>query len=105
MLERIYVALGGFLDEIPVEDLPAAFLVKQPLGAELTSVVQPIRNSARQAADSCSGKGGERGDDGGVHRCGPQQLLEVMTSGPDYHYGADDRGSSEISRELRCPDR
>jgi len=29
-----------------------------------------------------------------------QQLLEVMTTGP-YDYDADDRGSSEISRELR----
>jgi hypothetical protein len=76
MLERIYVTLGGFLDEIPVEDLPAALLVKQPLGAELTSVVQPIRNSARQAANSCSGEGGERGDDGGVHRCSPQPVSE-----------------------------
>jgi hypothetical protein len=47
VLERIYVALGGFLDEIPVEDLRAALLVKQPLGADLTSVVQPVRNSAR----------------------------------------------------------
>jgi hypothetical protein len=29
----------------------------------------------------------------------------VMTTGPHYYYDADDRGSSEISRELRCPDR
>jgi hypothetical protein len=63
VLERIYVAFGGFLDEIPVEDLPAALLVMQPLGADLASVIQPVRNSARQAADSCSGEGGERGDD------------------------------------------
>jgi hypothetical protein len=70
-------------------------------------VVQPIRNSARQAADSCSGQSGERGDDGGVHRCGPQQLQNpaMMTAGPDYYYDADDGGPSEISRELRCPDR
>ena len=33
VLERINIALGGFRDEIPVEDLPAALLVKQPLGA------------------------------------------------------------------------
>jgi hypothetical protein len=46
-------------------------------------VVHPIRNATRQAADSCSGEGGERGDDGGVHRCSPQQLPEVMTTGPD----------------------
>ena len=105
MLERINVTLGGLLDEIPVEDLPAALLVMQPLGADLASVVQPIRNSARQAANSCPGQGGERGDDGGVHRCSPQQLPEVMTTGPDYYYDADDRGPSEISRELRCPDR
>ena len=72
VLQRVYVALGGLLDEIPVEDLPAALLVKNPLGADLGSVVQPIRNSARQAADSCSGQGGERGDDGGVHRCSSQ---------------------------------
>ena len=105
VLERIYVALGGFVDEIPVEDLPAALLVKQPLGAELTSVVQPIRNAAGQAADSRAGEGGERGDDGGVHRCSPQQLPEVMTTGPDYYYDAGGRGASEIRRELRCPDR
>src|SRR5258705_9358096 len=106
VLERIYVALGGFLDEIPVEDLPAALLVKQPLGAELTSVVQPIRNSARQAADSCSGERGERGNDGGVHRCSPQPAAESGSDDyrPDYYYDADDRGPSEIRRELRCPD-
>jgi hypothetical protein len=61
VLQRINVTLGGLLDEIPVEDLPATLLVKKPLGAELTSMVQPVRNSAGQAADSCSGKGGERG--------------------------------------------
>ena len=80
VLECIYVALGGLLDEIPVEDLPAALLVKQPLGAELTSVVQPVRNSACQATDSCSGEGGERGNDGGVHRC---YLKPVAKSGSD----------------------
>src|ERR1700726_4313095 len=77
MLERIYVALGGFLDEIAVKDLPAALLVKQPLGADLTSVVQPVRNSARQATDGCSGQGGERGDDGGIHRCSPQPAIAM----------------------------
>ena len=70
MLERIDVALGSFLDEISVKDLPAALLVKNPLGADLGPVVQPIRDSARQAADSCSGQGGERGDDGGFRGCG-----------------------------------
>ena len=37
----------------------------------------------------------------------PQQLQNpaAMTAGPDYNYDADDRGASEISRELRCPDR
>jgi hypothetical protein len=35
VLERINVALGGFLDEIPAEDLPAALLVMQLLGADL----------------------------------------------------------------------
>jgi hypothetical protein len=39
-------------------------------------VVQPIRNSARQATDSRSGEGGERGDDGGVHGCSPQPAAE-----------------------------
>jgi len=76
VLKRIYVALGGFLDEIPVKELPAGLLVKNPLGADLTPVVQPIRNCTRQAADSCSGDGGECGDDGGVHRCSPQPAAE-----------------------------
>jgi hypothetical protein len=49
VLERIDVAFGGFLDEIPVEGLPAGLLVKNPLDADLASVVQPIRSSARQA--------------------------------------------------------
>ena len=68
MLARINVVLGGLLDEIHLVELPWALLVKQPLGADLTSVVQPIRNPARQTADGCSGKGSERGDDGSVHR-------------------------------------
>ena len=68
MLERINVTFRRFLDEILVEDLAAALLVKWPLGAELTSVVQPIRDSARRAADSCSGESSECGDDGDVHR-------------------------------------
>jgi hypothetical protein len=50
VLQRIDVAFGGFLDEIPVEGLPAGLLVKNPLDADLASVVQPIRSSARQAA-------------------------------------------------------
>ena len=107
MLERINVTFGGFFDEIPVEDLPAALFVKQPLGAELASVVQPIRNPARQAADSRSGEGGERGDDGGVHRWQfpTSDRIRCNDAGPHYDYDADDRGPSEISRELRCPDR
>jgi len=56
VLERIDVAFGCLLDELPVKALPAGLLVKNPLGAELTSVAQPIRNPARQAADSCSGE-------------------------------------------------
>jgi hypothetical protein len=72
MLERVNVTFGRFFDEISVEDLAAALFVKQPLGAELTTVIQPIRNSARQAADSRSGEGSERGDDGGVHGCSSQ---------------------------------
>jgi hypothetical protein len=55
VLQRVNVTLGGLLDEIPVEDLPAALLVMQPLGADLASVVQPIRDSAGQAADGCPG--------------------------------------------------
>ena len=37
----------------------------------------------------------------------PNQLQDpaVIITGPDYYYDADDRGPSEISRELRCPDR
>jgi hypothetical protein len=67
--------------------------VMQPLGADLASVVQPIRNSTCQAANSCSGQSGERGDDGRVQRL-------------HFYYGdAGGRGPSEISRELRCPDR
>jgi hypothetical protein len=34
----------------------------------------------------------------------PNQLPEVMTTGPHDYYDTDDRGPSEISRELRCPD-
>jgi hypothetical protein len=45
-------------------------------------VVQPSRNSARQAADSCSGEGGERRDDRDVHRCNPQPAAE---SGSDIY--------------------
>jgi hypothetical protein len=63
--------------------LPAALLVKQPLGAELTSEVHPIGNSAGQAADGRSGESGERGDDRDVHRYGPQRLAEVTTGGSD----------------------
>ena len=80
VLERINVALGGFLDEIPVEDLPAALLVKQPLGADLTSVVEPVRYSARQAADSCSGQG--RAEMVEESTGAVPTLLEVMTTGP-----------------------
>jgi hypothetical protein len=32
-------------------------------------------------------------------------LPEVVTTGPHYYCDADDLGPSEISRELRCPDR
>ena len=37
----------------------------------------------------------------------PNQLQDpaVMITEPNYCYDADDRGPSEISRELRCPDR
>ena len=31
----------------------------------------------------------------------PNQLPEVMATGPHYYYDADDRRPSEISRELR----
>jgi hypothetical protein len=79
--------------------------VKQPLGADLTLLAQPIGNSAGQATDGGSGEGGKRGDDGGVHRCSPQQLPEVMATKPPSCYDPDDRGPSEINRELRCPDR
>jgi len=51
-LERINVAFRGFLDEIPVENLPAAPLVVKPLRADLAFVVQPIRRHACQPADS-----------------------------------------------------
>src|SRR5277367_2041496 len=87
------VTLGGLLDEIPGQDLPAALFMKNPLGADLASVVQPTRNSAGQAADNRSGEGGERGDDGDVHRCSPQPAAESGSDDyrPDYDYGADDR--------------
>jgi hypothetical protein len=70
-------------------------------------VVQPSRHSARQAADGCSGEGSERGDDGGVHRLSPQPAAKSGSNDyrADHDYDADDRGPSEISRELRCPDR
>jgi hypothetical protein len=81
---------------------------RQPLAeftqrVDLNSVVQPIRNSARQAANSRSGEAGERGDEGGVYRCSPQPGAEpaVMIIEPNYHCDADDRVPSEISRELR----
>jgi hypothetical protein len=61
VLESINVTFGSVIDEIIVKDLPTALLVKNPLGADLASVVQPSRNSARQAADSCPGEGGKRG--------------------------------------------
>jgi hypothetical protein len=31
--------------------------------------------------------------------------LGVIITEPNYYYGAGGRGASEISRELRCPDR
>jgi hypothetical protein len=34
-----------------------------------------------------------------------RQNPAVMTAGPHYDYDVDDRGPSEISRELRCPDK
>ena len=43
VLERINVTFGGVFDEIAVKDLPAAFLVKNPLGVDLVSLVQPSR--------------------------------------------------------------
>jgi hypothetical protein len=33
------------------------------------------------------------------------QSPEMVNTQPNYYYDADDRGPSEISRELRCPDR
>jgi hypothetical protein len=92
VLQRINVTLGGLLDEIPVEDLPAALLVMQPLGADLASVVQPIRNSACQAANSCSG------------RAASAEMMDA-SKGLHFYYDAGGRDPSEISRELRCPDR
>jgi hypothetical protein len=52
--------LEAILDKILVEDLPAILLMIEPLGAELAAMVDPICNAARQAADGCSGQGGER---------------------------------------------
>jgi hypothetical protein len=62
VLECVDVALGGLLDEIPVEDLPAALFMIKPLGSDLAAMVDPVRNAARQPADSGSSEGGERGD-------------------------------------------
>ena len=76
VLERIDVAFGGVFDEIPVKGLPPALFVKDPLDADLASVVQPSRNSARQAADSSSGEGGERRDDRDVPGATPN-LLQI----------------------------
>jgi hypothetical protein len=107
VLERIDVVFRCLLDEIPVKDLPAVLFVKNPLGTELPSLVQPVGNSAGQAADSGSGEGGERGDDGGVHRCSPQPATESSSADyrADYYDDVDECGPSEISRELRCPDK
>jgi len=60
------------------------------------------RNSARQAANSCSGRAASaemmEASTGAVPTAAESA---VMTTGPDCYYNADDRGPSEISRELR----
>ena len=70
-LERVNAALGRFLAEISLKGLSAVRLVKKPLGAVLASVNEPLRNSTRQAADGGPHQGGERADDGRIHRCSP----------------------------------
>jgi hypothetical protein len=42
VLERIDIALGSFLDEIAVQDLPAVLFVLDPLGSNLDSMAQPV---------------------------------------------------------------
>jgi len=75
--------------------------VKNPLGADLSSVVQPIRNSAVKPPTAAPVRVASaemmEASTGAV----PNQLPEVMTARPHYYYDADDRGPSEISRELR----
>jgi hypothetical protein len=79
VLECIDVALGSSVNELPVESLPTALLVKDPFSADLISVVQPSRESAGQTADGCSGEGGDRRDDGGVHRWQVQTAAESVS--------------------------
>jgi hypothetical protein len=44
VLERVNVAFRCFVDEISIENMPAVLFVLQPLGANLVSVIQPIRD-------------------------------------------------------------
>jgi hypothetical protein len=74
VLERIYMALRGFLDEIPVEDLPAVLLVLKLLGTNLASMIQPIRSDRGQPSDRRTGQGSERRDDRGIHRAFPSLI-------------------------------
>jgi len=55
VLERVDVAFGGFLDKILIEDLPTVPFMIIPLGTKLAPMVDPVRNAARQPADSGSG--------------------------------------------------
>jgi hypothetical protein len=44
VLERADLAFRCFVDEISIENMPAVLFVRQPLGANLASVIQPIRD-------------------------------------------------------------
>ena len=71
--------------------------MKYPLGADLILLVKPptaapVRAASAEMMETSTGA----------------ILNQLAASGSDDHrhdYDADDRGPSEISRELRCPDR
>ena len=66
MLKRIYVALGGFLDEFPIRHLPAIVLARKPLRANLQALREPPGKNAGKPAHSRARQGRQSGDNGSV---------------------------------------